>query len=106
MEGRFRATGRRHAGGDTINFKRETSFPNSARTLHLVEKFTRTDADTLMYEFTINDPSVWTGRSLLCSDAQERPAHLRICLHEGNYSMASICRARAAEKAAEAKASK
>src|SRR5260221_14712801 len=45
---------------DTINFKRETSFPNSGANLHLVEKFTRTDADTLMYEFTIDDPSVWT----------------------------------------------
>src|SRR3974390_1330711 len=45
---------------DTINFKRETSLPNSSANTHLVERFTRADADTLVYEFTVEDPSVWT----------------------------------------------
>jgi hypothetical protein len=93
---------------DTINFKRETSFPNSGANLHLVEKFTRTDADTLMYEFTIDDPSVWTRpfTAVVPMRKSDQPIYEYAC-HEGNYSMASILAgARAAEKAAEAKASK
>src|SRR5712672_2625058 len=93
---------------DTINFKRETSFPNSGANLHLVEKFTRTDADTLMYEFTIDDPSVWTRpfTAVVPMRKSDQPIYEYAC-HEGNYAMASILAgARAAEKAAEAKASK
>ena len=93
---------------DTINFKRETSFPNSGANLHLIEKFTRTDADTLMYEFTIDDPSVWTRpfTAVVPMRKSDQPIYEYAC-HEGNYAMASILAgARAAEKAAEAKASK
>jgi len=93
---------------DTINFKRETSFPNSGANLHLVEKFTRTDADTLMYEFTIDDPSVWTRpfTAVVPMRKSDQPIYEYAC-HEGNYAMASILAgARAAEKAAEAKPSK
>ena len=93
---------------DTINFKRETSFPNSGPNLHLVEKFTRTDADTLMYEFTIDDPSVWTRpfTAVVPMRKSDQPIYEYAC-HEGNYAMASILAgARAAEKAAEAEASK
>jgi hypothetical protein len=93
---------------DTINFKRETSFPNSGANLHLVEKFTRTDADTLTYEFTIDDPSVWTRpfTAVVPMRKSDQPIYEYAC-HEGNYAMASILAgARAAEKAAEAKASK
>jgi hypothetical protein len=93
---------------DTINFKRETSFPNSSANLHLVEKFTRTDADTLMYEFTVDDPSVWTRpfTAVVPMRKSDQPIYEYAC-HEGNYAMASILAgARAAEKAAEAKAPK
>jgi hypothetical protein len=93
---------------DTINFKRETSFPNSGPNLHLVEKFTRTDADTLMYEYTIDDPSVWTRPFTVVVPMRksDQPIYEYAC-HEGNYAMASILAgARAADKAAEATAPK
>ena len=32
----------------------------SAANMHLVERFTRVDADTLLYEFTVDDPTTWT----------------------------------------------
>ena len=93
---------------DTINFKRETSFPNSGPNMHLVEKFTRVDADTLMYEFTVDDPSVWTRpfTAVVPMKKSDQPVYEYAC-HEGNYAMSSILAgARAADKAAEAGASK
>jgi hypothetical protein len=45
---------------DMTNFKRETSLPDSSVNTHLVERFTRNDANTLVYEFTVEDPTMWT----------------------------------------------
>src|SRR4029453_13701137 len=44
---------------ETPNFLGETAFPNSGPNLRLTERFSRVDADTLLYEFTVNDPSTW-----------------------------------------------
>jgi hypothetical protein len=87
---------------DTINFKRETSLPNSSANTHLVERFSRADADTLVYEFTVEDPSVWTRpwTAVVPMRKSDQPIYEYAC-HEGNYAMASILAgARAAEKAA------
>jgi hypothetical protein len=87
---------------DTINFKRETSLPNSSANTHLVERFTRADADTLVYEFTVEDPSVWTRpwTAAVPMRRTDQPIYEYAC-HEGNYAMAGILAgARAAEKAA------
>ncbi|MFT7652248.1 MAG: hypothetical protein ACI9UU_001355 [Candidatus Azotimanducaceae bacterium] len=45
---------------DTANFKGYWGFTSTTPTLHVVERFTRTDADSLHYEFTANDPGMWT----------------------------------------------
>lgn len=45
---------------ETTNFTDKTNFRGSGDGLHLVERFTRADDDTLLYEFTVDDPSVWT----------------------------------------------
>ncbi len=29
--------------------------------MHLVERFSRVDADRLLYEFTVSDPTTWSG---------------------------------------------
>ena len=44
---------------DTTNFTNKTAFRGSGENLHLIEKFTRADADTLMYEVTVEDRSTW-----------------------------------------------
>ena len=44
---------------ESTNFLRETMFPNSTANLHLTERFTRVDADTLRYEVTVEDPTMW-----------------------------------------------
>ena len=93
---------------DTTNFKRETSLPNSGSNLHLVERFTRTDDNTLIYEFTVEDPTMWTKpwTAVVPMRRSEDLIYEYAC-HEGNYAMASILAgARAAEKAAEEVAKK
>jgi hypothetical protein len=93
---------------DTINFKRETSLPNSSANTHLVERFTRTGPDTLTYQFTVEDPTVWTRAwtAIVPTRKSDDPIYEYAC-HEGNYAMASILAgARAAEKAAQGDAKK
>ena len=45
---------------DVTNFGPKTDFQGSRENLHLVERWTRTGPDTLAYEVTIEDPTVWT----------------------------------------------
>ena len=45
---------------ETINFRRETSLQGSTADTRLVERFTRIDADTIRYEFTVSDPNSYT----------------------------------------------
>lgn len=44
---------------DTTNFTDKTNFRGARENLHLVERFTRADDDTLLYEFTVEDSSAW-----------------------------------------------
>jgi hypothetical protein len=46
---------------DTINFASEVSVRGSDENLHLVERITRIDPDTIDYQFTVEDPTVWTA---------------------------------------------
>jgi hypothetical protein len=78
-------------------------------TMRLVERFTRRDADTLEYEFTITDPAKfersWSARIPLTTNQAARgvtegPLFEYAC-HEGNYSLANVLRgARAEERVA------
>ena len=45
---------------DVTNFSPKTDFQGSRENLHLVERWTRTGPDTLAYDVTIEDPTVWT----------------------------------------------
>ena len=44
---------------DTTNFTDMNPFPG-AQNLHVVERITRADEDTLLYQFTVEDPGMWT----------------------------------------------
>ena len=91
---------------DTRNFTHRTaSFSltglafGSAEGLHLVERFTRVDDDTLLYEFTVNDPATFTrsfsGR--LPMNRSDLPLYEYAC-HEGNYGMENLLRGARAEE--------
>ncbi len=45
---------------DVTNFSPKTDFQGSRENLHLIERWTRTGPNTLEYQVTIEDPSVWT----------------------------------------------
>ena len=84
---------------ETRNFLRETSLGGSSANMRLVERFTRLDADTLRYEFTVNDPTTWTGpwTARVRMTRTDEPLYEYAC-HEGNYSMpSSLSGARAME---------
>ena len=69
--------------------------------MRLVERLTRADADTLLYESTYDDPAVFT-RSFTASIPLRRTdaAVFEYACHEGNHGLMNILRgARAAEAA-------
>ena len=76
---------------ETINFARDTAFGNSSANMRLTERIWMMDADTLGYEFTIEDPSTWTSpwTVMFPMTRAELPIYEYAC-HEGNYSMAGI----------------
>jgi hypothetical protein len=93
---------------ETSNFTDKTPFQSSSKDMKLTERFTRTDADTLTYEFTIDDPSTylrpWTAQ--IPMSKTEGPIWEYAC-HEGNYAMTNVLNgARVEEKAAAEAAAK
>ena len=66
--------------------------------LHIVERLTRVDADTLRYEVSVTDPATWTQPWSAAVPLQRSagPIYEYAC-HEGNYSLTNILRAGRAE---------
>ena len=88
---------------ETRNFLGETSLRGSSANLQLVERFTRAGPDTLIYEFTVNDPTSWAGpwTAQVQMNRTDEPLYEYAC-HEGNYSMASSLSGARAMEAREA----
>ena len=89
---------------DTANLTGQTMFKGSGMHMRVTERFRRLDADTLLYEYTIDDPESfvrpWTAAFPM--RRTEAPIFEYAC-HEGNYSMFNmLAGARAEEAAAEA----
>jgi hypothetical protein len=93
---------------DTTNFTDKNSFRGSDENLHMIERFTRTDANTMMYEFTVDDQSAFTKQWSAQVPMTRTPRQvLEYACHEGNYAMSGILSgARFEEKAAEEAAKK
>jgi hypothetical protein len=87
-----------HWEGDTLvvettNFTDKTRFRGTTENLKVTERFTRVDANSLKYRFTIEDPKTWdtpwTGEYTwpITQD------HLyEYACHEGNYALGNILR--------------
>jgi hypothetical protein len=76
---------------DTTNFSQDAGFRGASRNLHLVERFTRVDRDTLKYEFTVDDPATWT-RKWSASIPMTRTDELiyEYACHESNYGLEGV----------------
>jgi hypothetical protein len=76
---------------DTINFTDRTNFRGSGENLHLVERFTRVDAGTIDYRFTVEDPTTWTTPWTVAYPIvkTDGPIYEFAC-HEGNYGLRDI----------------
>ena len=84
----------------TTNFTDKTNFRGSGENMRLTERFTRIDKDTLLYQFTVDDPESfqrpWSGEIPL----KKAPGPIfEYACHEGNYSLVNtLSAARAEEK--------
>ena len=91
---------RGHWEGDTLvidvtNFSPKTDYRGSRENLHLVERWTRTGPNTLAYEVTIEDPTVWTRPWTVKQDftrqsEQENRIYYEPRCVEGNYAFPSM----------------
>ena len=90
---------------DTTNFLGRNNFYGADENMHLTERLTRTGANTIVYQFTVDDPTAFTRawRGELSMTKSQEPLVEYAC-HEGNYSMTNILGgARAAERRAAGK---
>jgi hypothetical protein len=87
---------------ESTNFSEKADFHGSDVNLKLTEKFTRTGLDSLLYEFTVDDPTAFTKpfSGQIPMRRTEGPIIEYAC-HEGNYAMSGmLAGARAEEKEA------
>ena len=81
---------------DTTNFKGYTGFSSTTDTLHVVERFSRKDADSLHYAFTVEDPATWadswSGDFVWPAPKTEMARLFEYACHEGNYAIGNMLR--------------
>ena len=88
---------------DTMNFTDKTRFRGSSENLHVVERFSRLDAKTLLYRFTIDDPATWTSSWTGEYTWPTTDEHLyEYACHEANYALQDILRGARLKEANEA----
>jgi hypothetical protein len=84
---------------ETTNFTDKTNVRGSGEQLRLVERFTRADATTLLYEFTVDDPGSFTKPwTAILPLAKTDDQIYEYACHEANYAMAGILRGARVEK--------
>ena len=76
---------------DTTNFNEQVNFRGSSKNLHVIERFTRVDPNTLLYRATIDDPTTFTKSWSIEYPflATKGPVYEYAC-HEGNYAIVDI----------------
>ena len=90
---------------DVTNFEPYLDFQNAREHLHLVERWTLRDADTIEYSVTIDDPTTWTRswttkQELERQDGQLNRIYYEPRCHEGNLGMVGLLQGnRAVERA-------
>ena len=76
---------------DTTNFTDKTRFRGSSDQLHVVERFSRLNARTLLYRFTIEDTTTWAQSwSGEYTWPQTDDLLYEYACHESNYALTNI----------------
>jgi len=80
---------------DVTNFSPKSYFQGSQENLHLVERWTRLDANTIEYAVTIEDPTTWTKpwtvkQTYSKQSDQANRIYKEPRCHEGNYGMPAL----------------
>ena len=90
---------------DVTNFSKKTDYRGSRENLHLVERWTRLDSETIEYVATMDDPTTWTqpwtvAVELKRQNATQNRIYIEPRCHEGNYGLpAMLAGSRADERA-------
>lgn len=80
---------------DVTNFTPKTDYQGSRENLHLVERFTRIDADNMEYVVTIDDPTTWEQPwtvkvELARQDAKANAIYDEPRCHDGNLALKNM----------------
>jgi hypothetical protein len=78
---------------DVTNFSAKAGYRGATTNLHVIERFRRTDTNTVHYELTVEDATTfsrpWTASLDLKKDSRQVQVPEYAC-HEGNYAMFNI----------------
>lgn len=76
---------------ETTNFHPNREWRGATSNLHLVERFTRVDEDTISYQFTVTDPTTWS-RPWTAETPWPRiePPLFEFACHEQNYGLINV----------------
>jgi hypothetical protein len=93
---------------ETTNFSEKRLFLGlSAESLRVVERFKRGNADTLDYQFTIDDPTRWMKPWTAVVPIEKTDGLLyEFACHEGNYGLRNILSVARAQEQVAAEAAK
>ena len=90
---------------DVTNFSAKTDFQGSRENLHLSERWTRLDAETIEYVVTMEDPTTWTrpwtvALELSRQSNEANRIYKEPRCHEGNYGLPGLLAGALAEERA------
>jgi hypothetical protein len=78
---------------DTTNFRPDTHWQNSSPDMHVVERFTRVDANTIGYRATVEDPKTWaTPWTVDIPFKTTNDPIYELACHEGNRAIENFMR--------------
>jgi len=92
---------------ETTNFPRAQAFRGAWQELKVTERFTRKGPYRMLYQFTVEDPTVWEqpwGGEYEFTASKGRI--YEYACHEGNYALSGVLAGARAEEAAAAKANR
>ena len=91
---------------ETTNYPQAQSFMGAWKNLKVTERFTRVGPDRILYQFKVEDPTVWTapwGGEYEFSKAGGNGMIYEYACHEGNYGLEDVLSGARAEEAEAAK---